>query len=71
MRLSGRATSVRTVVDGFVGFGLGEVGDGDLVADAGGLLIEVRERGLAGEQGLLRVQSAGGKRQGGSEQAGR
>jgi hypothetical protein len=47
------------VADGLLGFGLGQVGDGDLVAYAGLLLVPVGEGGLAGENG------AGGLGEGG------
>jgi len=51
---AGRAgNDVRCVVDGLVGLGLGKVGESDLAADAGLLLIPVGEGGLAGD-GLLR-----------------
>ena len=49
----GARDDVRLVVDGLVGVGLGQVSKGDLVADAGGLLVPVGEGGLAGEEGLL------------------
>ena len=48
----GRARDdVRGVVDGLVGLGLGKVGESDLAADAGLLLVPVGEGGLAGEDG--------------------
>ncbi len=51
--VGGARDDVRLVLDGLVGVGLGQVGEGDLVAHAGGLLVPVGEGGLAGEQGLL------------------
>jgi len=51
--VGGAGDDVGTVADGFGGVGLGEVREGDLVADAGMLLGPVGEGGLAGEEGLL------------------
>ena len=46
--VDGAGDDVGAVVDGFGGVGRGEIGDGDLVADAGMLLVPVGEGGLAG-----------------------
>jgi hypothetical protein len=43
--------NLRLVLDRLIGVGLGQVGEGDLVADAGLLLVPVGEGGLAGEDG--------------------
>jgi len=65
--VAGSGDEVRAVVDGFFGFGLGEVGEGDLVADAGMLLVPVGEGGLAGEDGLLGEGADGGERSSGEK----
>ena len=52
-RVGGARDDVRCVVDRLVGLGLGQVGQSDLAADAGLLLVPVGECGLAGD-GLLR-----------------
>ncbi len=41
-----------TVVDGLAGRGLGQVGDGEMAADAGGFVSRVSEGGLASEDGM-------------------
>jgi hypothetical protein len=52
-RAFGPRDDMRLVGDGLVWLGLGQVGDGDLVAHTGGLLVPVGEGGLAGEKRLL------------------
>ena len=53
--VGGARNDMGRVVDGLIGLGLGQVGESDLAADAGLLLIPIGERGLAGD-GLLRRQ---------------
>ncbi len=57
---SGAGDDVGAVADGFGGVGLREVGEGDLVADAGMLVGPVGEGGLAGEERLLLLRESGG-----------
>jgi hypothetical protein len=52
-RVDRAGDDVRCVVDGLVGLGLGKIGESDLAADAGLLLVPVGEGGLTGD-GLLR-----------------
>ncbi len=44
------------VIDGLVGLGLWEVGNGDLAEDTGLLLVPIGECGLAGDSLLRRQQ---------------
>ena len=69
----GARDDVRLILDCLVRVGLGQVGEGDFVAHAGGLLVPVGEGGLAGEQGLLlglHGEGGGerGKREGGGDE---
>src|SRR5271168_4557971 len=57
------------VVDGLGGLGLGQIGDGDLAADAGLLLVVAGEGGFAGD-GLLGRERRGEKHGGGNENGG-
>ena len=41
------------VVDGLIGHGLGQIGDGQMAANAGGFVSSVSEGGLAGEDRRL------------------
>jgi hypothetical protein len=52
---------MRGIVDGLAGLGLGKVGESDLAADAGLLLIPVSESSLTGDR-LLRMERRRKKR---------
>ncbi len=54
-RVGGTGNDVGAVVDGLIGRGRGQVGDGDVAADAGRLVRRVGKGGLAGEDGILGV----------------
>ncbi len=73
--VDGAGDDVGAVVDGFGGVGRGEVGDGDLVAHAGMLLVPVGVGGLAGEErgrgrGRELLGEGGGGAEGESEEGG-
>jgi hypothetical protein len=47
--IGGTRNHMRRVVDGLIGLGLGQVGERDLAADAGLLLVPIGECGLTGD----------------------
>ncbi len=53
--VGGAGNDVGAVIDGLIGRGSGQVGHGEMAADAGGFVRGVGECGLAGENGRLRV----------------
>ena len=52
--VGGAGNDVGAVVDGLVGRGVGQVGHGEMAADAGGFMGRVGKRRLAGENGRVR-----------------
>ena len=56
--VGGAGNDVGAVIDGLVGRGIGQIGDGEMAADAGGFVRGVGKRGLAGENGRLRLRFA-------------
>ena len=60
--VGGAGNDVGAVVDGLIGRGLGQVGDGEMAAGAGGFVSRVSEGGLAGEDGRFGGGVGGGER---------
>ena len=50
--VGGAGNDVGAVVDGLLGHGLGQVGDGEMAAGAGGFVSRISECGLAGKDGV-------------------
>ncbi len=63
--VGGAGNDVGAVVDGLIGRGGGQVGEGEMAAGAGGLVERVSEGGLAGKDGVQRVMASVSREGGG------